>query len=119
MFADSKLIEKTSSIERDARPKSAFPVLSFDEKQNQIAYGTTFKMPKLSHEQSSPIIEEEVKKKEPKETKKERQKRLKEEEKQNKLREENIRKQEEAETKRKNKEEKQMKKQTNKVKIKR
>lgn len=117
MFIDSKSIEKTSSIERDPRPKSAFPVLTFDEKQTQMAYANTLKMAKSSYEQRSPVIKEDEKK-EPKETKKERQKRLKEEEKQNKLREENLRKQEEAEIKRKNKEEKQMKKQTTKVKIK-
>ena len=112
------MIEKTSSNERDARPISAYPVLTFDEKQTKTAYGTPLKTPTPSHDQSSTIVEEDGKK-EPKETKKERQRRLKEEEKQNKLREENLRKQEEAEIKRKNKEEKQMKKQTAKVKIQR
>ena len=106
------------SIGRDVRPKSAYPVLSLDEKEIKIPYGTPLKMPTPSHDQISTIIEDDGKK-ELKETKKERQKRLKEEEKQNKLREENLKKQEEAEMKRKNKEEKQMKKQTAKVKIQR
>jgi len=110
-----KSIEKTSSIERDARPKSAYPVLSLDVKEAKYSYGSPLKISTPSNEQSSTIMEEDGKK-ELKETKKERQKRLKEEEKQNKQREENLRKQEEAEIKRKNKEEKQMKKQTAKSK---